>query len=129
MDIECTQIWRNFKYDDLFDELRERYENLAMEIPKKDLKKLPQEWMTGKITFDPADVTTFYSYIENPEWTCACIAEEWFMLDIKYDQLKEFRKLSLDQEHIEISELLDSAHEQPKKEEQVTENPTKDNPS
>jgi len=112
MDLECNQIWRNDQYDDLFDELKEKYQNLGMEIPKKDLKKLPPEWTVSKITFDPAYALPFYPYIENPKWTCVCMFDEWFLLDLEYEQFKQLRKLSLEQENIEITELTSLIHEQ-----------------
>lgn len=119
MDIECNLIWRNDQYDVLFDELKETYDSLAMEIPRKDLKKLPPEWLTSKVTFDPAYATIFYSDIENSKWTSACIQDEWLLLEIDYEQFKELRKLSLEQENIEIDELKELLDEQEKQGDQT----------
>lgn len=110
MDIECNQVWRNDQYDTQFDELKERYDSLAMEIPKKDLKKLPQEWLFGKITFDPAYAWVFYAYTENPQWTACCLLDEWFILDIEYEKFKELRLQSLKEE--EESNDSDTTDEQ-----------------
>lgn len=111
MEIECNQVCRNDDYDKQFDELTEKYEALSMEIPRRELRKLPEEWITCKITLDPAEALPFYQSLDNPGWTVACINYDWFILEIEYAQFKELREISIKQYEQEVEDVTQGESE------------------